>query len=149
MLSAVLTKKDGLMAEKAAILRSDRPGWLRVVTPYCRDFVDHLKGAIAPSHRQWDPDAKCWYVSDLYLDDLISIMNQYYKDIETDLLVARSSGTGPYAELHLLPSAPDEMVKSAYRIMSLLCHPDRTGGDDTQMKKVNAAYEEIEKERGV
>jgi len=44
-----------------------------------------------------------------------------------------------YATLHLLPSAPPELVDAAYRCLARLHHPD-TGGSTTTMQRLNAAH---------
>lgn len=47
-----------------------------------------------------------------------------------------------YATLYLLPEAPPEVVKAAYRALAQIYHPDR-GGDPAKMAAVNAAVKEI------
>lgn len=49
-----------------------------------------------------------------------------------------------HSVLHLLPSAPQELIKSAYRTLALLYHPDH-GGDVSKMQKLNQAYEKLTK----
>ena len=53
-----------------------------------------------------------------------------------------------FVVLHLLPSAPEEVAKAAYRALSLSMHPDRPGGDAEAMKRLNAAYDAIRAKRG-
>lgn len=138
-----------MMSDKAAILKSDRPGWVKVVTPYNKSFVQDLKDEIPPGHRMWDAALKCWYVNDVYLDELITCVKHFYKNVETDLLQSEApAGTGPYAELHLLSSAPNELIKKAYQLLAFKAHPD-SGGSDAAFKKLNGAYEVICKERGI
>lgn len=48
-----------------------------------------------------------------------------------------------YAALHLLPTAPPQVVHAAYRALSLIHHPD-AGGDVERMKAINNARDEIE-----
>jgi len=48
--------------------------------------------------------------------------------------------TEAYATLHLLPSAPPELVTAAYRALAQLHHPDR-GGDTGAMIVINRAVE--------
>jgi hypothetical protein len=52
---------------------------------------------------------------------------------------------GPYAVLYLLPDAPPEVVKAAYRALASKYHPDVPGGDAEAMAQLNAAVEEITK----
>lgn len=62
-----------------------------------------------------------------------------------------------YKILEIEPTASDEEVKTAYRRMAMKYHPDKVShlGEDfkqvahEKFKKVQAAYEEIKKERGI
>lgn len=62
-----------------------------------------------------------------------------------------------YKILELSKDATDEQVKKAYKKMAIKYHPDKVGhlGEDVQkdanekFKKVNSAYEQIKKERGL
>jgi DnaJ like chaperone protein len=62
-----------------------------------------------------------------------------------------------YKILEIEPTASDEDVKTAYRRMAMKYHPDKVShlGEDfkqvahEKFKKVQAAYEEIKKERGI
>lgn len=51
-------------------------------------------------------------------------------------------GNGSHAVLHLLPSAPAEVIKAAYRAMSLIHHPDR-GGSTEAMARINDAMDKL------
>lgn len=50
----------------------------------------------------------------------------------------------PYAVLHLRESAPEVVIRAAYRALALICHPDR-GGDAEEMRRINLAYETLER----
>lgn len=56
--------------------------------------------------------------------------------------------TDPHATLHLLPTAPWEVVKATHRALTLLHHPDQ-GGDEETMRQINLAFEKIQKERRI
>ena len=45
-----------------------------------------------------------------------------------------------YNVLGVDKSASESELKSAYKKASMQHHPDRTGGDDSQFKKINEAY---------
>ena len=45
-----------------------------------------------------------------------------------------------YLVLGLMPGATKEEIKNAYRKMAHKYHPDKPGGDEGMMKKINAAY---------
>ena len=48
-----------------------------------------------------------------------------------------------YNVLGVNRNASDKELKSAYKKLSMQHHPDRTGGDDTQFKRINEAYETL------
>lgn len=53
----------------------------------------------------------------------------------------------PYAVLGLPKNASMEQVKKRYKQLSMIYHPDREGGYNEAMKRVNEAYEKIIKEK--
>lgn len=54
-----------------------------------------------------------------------------------------SNTSDPYSTLHLLPSAPDSIVKAVYKALVLLHHPDQ-GGSTEDLLKVQSAYKSIQ-----
>jgi hypothetical protein len=50
--------------------------------------------------------------------------------------------TDAFATLHLLPSAPPEVVRASYKALAQLVHPDK-GGDVRAMQRLNEAYERL------
>lgn len=51
--------------------------------------------------------------------------------------------TSPYTVLHVLPTAPPEVIDAAYRALAKLYHPDRVGGSNEKMKELNMAYDKV------
>jgi hypothetical protein len=51
---------------------------------------------------------------------------------------------GPYQVLGVAPDAPSEVVRSAYRALALVHHPDK-GGDPVVFQRIRRAYEEAQK----
>ena len=47
-----------------------------------------------------------------------------------------------YDAFYLLPTAPLDVIKAVYRVMSIRHHPDH-GGDTTRMTYINIAYQMI------
>jgi len=54
----------------------------------------------------------------------------------------RPKPVDPYKTLHLLPSAPPEVVKAAYKALAMKLHPDH-GGDTDAMQRINDAYRRL------
>lgn len=54
----------------------------------------------------------------------------------------RPAPADPYAALHLLPSAPPELIKAAYRRLAQIHHPD-AGGTHERMVEINRAFETL------
>lgn len=78
--------------------------------------------------------------------DARSIRAMYYSDPSSDYII-----------LEVSPSATNEEVKSAYRKMAIKFHPDKVASEGEavqraateKFKKVQAAYENIKKQRGI
>ena len=49
----------------------------------------------------------------------------------------------PYAVLGIKIGSSQDVIKAAYKRMAMKTHPDKTGGDDTEFKKVGKAYETL------
>jgi len=56
------------------------------------------------------------------------------------------TGQSPYDILGVLPNAPDDVIKAAYKALMKTHHPDK-GGSEGKVKELSAAYEDISKER--
>lgn len=49
----------------------------------------------------------------------------------------------PWSTLGVERGATQEEIKKAYRKLAMKHHPDRTGGDDAEFKKIQTAYDDI------
>lgn len=80
-----------------------------------------------------------------------------HTDFESIKAMFVKDTTSAYRILETTPDASEEELKKAYRRMALKYHPDRVAhlGDDMQkaanakFQELNAAYEQIKKERGI
>jgi hypothetical protein len=115
------------------------------------DVADELV-LMMPNGDEWRCDsAHARYAAealDLYIGNLPS----YYSEKAFDLL-RKAVGENwekrtVYATLGLDPNARQEVVDAAYKALARCLHPDREGGSETAMMKLNAAYAAIRKERG-
>jgi DnaJ like chaperone protein len=85
------------------------------------------------------------------------IMGISNTDFESIKAMFVKDTTSAFRILEITPDAPDEELKKAYRRMALKYHPDRLAhlGDDVQkaanskFQELNAAYEQIKKQRGI
>jgi len=128
---------------KVAALRYLPSGlMLQLEAPYDRPFTDTLKKSIQTKKRIWDGNDKCWYIAKDQFDRVCHLLDQYYD--ETILLdfPAQEVSDSSWAKLYLLPGAPLEVVRSVYKALAQIHHPDR-GGDVQTMQVINIAYKNI------
>jgi len=59
--------------------------------------------------------------------------------------VEEDTPTGAWSELYLIPGAPVEVIKAAYKALACKYHPDHPGGSTSKMQALNAAIEELKK----
>jgi len=116
--------------------------------PFDAFVVGELKRAVPSPLRTYDPDSKTWTVAARYVGDIYHILDQAFGGVDIEGSRTGTSdhrqraGGDPYQVLHLLPSAPDEVVTVVYRTLARLTHPD-VGGDHDAMLALNEAYDAI------
>ncbi len=120
-----------------------------VTFPYSAFVVAELKRAVPAPLRTYDPDSKTWTVAGRYVSAVYHVLAQVFGEVDVEGSRTgsadrrRPTGGDPYQVLHLLPSAPDEVVTVVYRTLARLHHPDVVGGDTGTMQAINAAVESI------
>lgn len=119
-------------------------GVLVMESPYHEEFLASFKSTIHYSKRQWHTDRKVWLVDKDQYETLLFIMEKHFDEVLLINFPKNEVGSNAYSTLFLLDNAPVELVRSAYKTLAMLYHPDR-GGDQERMKAVNKAYEEITK----
>jgi len=136
-----------------------RAGWdgsVDLAFPYDQAFIDALKASIPGRARSYDPGTKVWTVAAAWAAIATRLMIEAFGDVALEDDRQRSArrpapdraGDHRLAALHLLPSAPPELIEAAYRCLSKLHHPDRAAPSDRdqahrQMVAVNAAYDAL------
>ena len=119
------------------------------------DAIQGLKENVAACFRSYDSDTKQWRITDggrESFDNWVHFM-QVCHSPSFEYAKAKTKGAPPrsppapsraelYATLYLLPDAPQIVVKSSYRALAQLHHPD-AGGTHEAMLKINKAYERL------
>ena len=144
------------MSDAAAII--DKFGNAEIAFDFSHSCVEELKRRIPAHCREYDPERRVWAIErgpfvpvaiDI-LRDIYGAQNVYVHD---DRVSGHQDATSApqqdmaYTTLHLLPTAPPELVQAAYRTLSKLAHPD-TGGNAAEMVAINNAIEDL-RNRGV
>ncbi len=147
-----ITVRPTLTNEKAVKFGGDDPEAFRACVAELKTLPAYL--------RRYDPTTRHWYIAaEAYghLEDFLATARVFHNaDVRREDKSKRTHhqsrerqpGTprtppgDPYQTLHLLPSAPLEVVKAAYRALAVLTHPDH-GGDVAEMQRINAAYERL------
>src|SRR5262245_21581639 len=123
--------------------------------PYVfRALVGSLKD-IPRERRSYDPVNKQWSVCDrARLENWIDFALRLGAEVRWDGYVRQppqppsppkwSPREAALATLHLLPSAPPQLIRGAHKILALINHPDR-GGDVETMKRINNAFDALTK----
>ena len=121
--------------------------------------LELLKAMVPRQLRRYDPEAKQWHIAAMGAQLLHRWLDCAGQSLGAQIQWVGEGAAGeqgsdgspvrptapaedPYATLHLLPTAPVEVVRAAFRALAGLHHPDR-GGDGEQMRRVNAAYEAL------
>jgi len=120
--------------------------------------IGTLKSFIHSSARSYDPDAQQWHVDaaaevefERWLTNMRTVIAATIEWITPDNAgdarkrahkPHKPAKVDPFATLHLLPSAPPEVIRAAYRALAIKHHPD-LGGDVRAMQTINAAYKQL------
>jgi hypothetical protein len=111
--------------------------------------ISELKGIIPVAFRNYEPTKKTWLITDWEcLDEWISELRSVYT-VETEYDDEQPSQkpppqsiASPFQTLYLLPNAPPEVIKAAYKALAKIHHPDARG-DGERMVAINRAFEII------
>lgn len=117
---------------KVWIIRSADPSWLRLAIDMMRGVYPHAKVVDEPR-----PDFTYTYRSTGGTSSGTGSGHTYW-----EVPPRRPVADPDYTALHLLPTAPPEVVAVVYRALSKLYHPDK-GGSHERMLTINEAYENL------
>lgn len=133
--------------------------------PYSPELVADLKRQIPAHCRAWTPVGKYWFIASGYVNLAARLAEGYFdvEHIDAPTPQQRSHSSppplprplhpDPFATLHLLPSAPPELIEAAARALAKLHHPDlRPEHEKTlataKMAQINRAVEDLRRRRG-
>jgi hypothetical protein len=141
------------------------PSGVLLTAPYDAQLTPAMVGELkrlVPAHsRRYLPDTREWFIGSAYEAQARAIFRSCWPHFEEEEGIgADPSQQQPrdprppfaedrhYAALHLLPSAPRELIDSAYRTLSKLHHPDRLPVPEKdrghrRMVEINGAYEAL------
>lgn len=147
----------------SARLKQSAAPWVGVWTKYNPQFIAALKNVIPI--RAWDNTYKTWWFPPEYTEDVRALLVRFFGTDpmleETDYCHSgacyapppppprREDPNDPYTILCVSRSAPNAVIKAAYKALALELHPDRRGGSSEPMVKVNNAFDAIRAERGL
>jgi hypothetical protein len=115
-------------------------------------LIESLKDAIPAYDRTYSPASREWFIHasaradlELWLDDAREVCGASveWQPTKHERTYTPQPPTSAYTTLHLLPSAPPEVVRASYKALAQLVHPDKPGGDTEAMRKINEAYERL------
>ena len=116
-------------------------------------LIEALKDRIPAYDRTYSPASRTWLIDasaraelEMWLDDARAVVNAKVEWQPTKHEHTRAkprNETTAHATLHLLPSAPPELIRAAFKCLAQLHHPDKPGGDTEAMQKINEAYRRL------
>jgi hypothetical protein len=117
--------------------------------------VSTLKEFIHAYSRSYEPTTRKWCIDEDAYDQLFQWLDYAHAELGARVEWQTSSdrkrekppepppakpkASDPYTALHLLPSAPPEVIKAVYKVLAMKHHPDHGGSEET-MKRLNEAY---------
>jgi hypothetical protein len=117
--------------------------------PFHAELIATWKHDIPFNRRSYDPDTKAWRFWGGYEDLAIALLLECFPDANIPrgtrtggAAPTRTAGNDHFATLHLLPSAPIQVVKAAYRALAKLHHPD-VNGDTATMRRLTEAHDTL------
>jgi DnaJ-domain-containing protein 1 len=114
-------------------------------------LIEALKDRIPAYDRTYSPASREWFIAasaradlEMWLDDARAVVGAKveWQPSKGKERTHTRTATDAFATLHLLPSAPPEVVRASYKALAMKHHPDH-GGDTEAMQRLNEAYERL------
>ena len=122
---------------------------LECTIPFQADLIAAWKDAIPFRYRSFDPDTRAWRFWGCYESIAVDLLQRFFPgtDIPTRPAAHASSrgrqrGNNHFEILHLLPSAPSELIDAAYRCLAKQFHPE-VRGDPAIMRQLTEAHDAL------
>lgn len=132
------------------------------------ELKNFLSTSIHQSNRTWFSKKSCWVIVPDVLPDVISFSRHLFNHIESgslplnyqkiiqdvlqgnwdkskNVVKCSPNSRDSHAELFLLNSAPEFVIKAAYKALAKHYHPDGDSPDEDKFRKVKDAYESLVK----
>jgi len=96
-------------------------------------------------------DGKAWTIKPPYAEDALRLILRYAPDADVEYTRRTTSNAttrtrqvnnNHFQVLHLLPTAPPELIDAAFRCLAKLHHPD-VGGDAATMRRLTDAHDAL------
>jgi|SRR6185503_4832051 len=150
---------DAILAPRSSTKQNQTPDERKVVLHYTRRGKAY-QIAMQRQARAVDNLLVIWLILEAlrlneargFAAEIAAVYRQEFPALPAPGQASAPSGTppgvsvGPYALLHVRNNAPIEVIEAAYRALSKLFHPDRTGATGTQ-QALNEAIDYIRKEK--
>jgi len=112
---------------------SPEKGWMKVIAPYNKSFIENLKLDIDYIFRKWDQDNKMWIISEVVYDELLVILKKYFYNIKVKMMAPDDIFS------YLFDLIPIEYHSKIYKSLATALHPDH-GGSNEVMKILNNEF---------
>ena len=122
-----------------------------------KSLIDALKNFVSPVYRRYEPATRKWVVGEPAAESFrhwlsyaratfgaqVQWIGEAYEDPESEWTPpTKPKAVDPYVTLHLLPSAPPELIRAAFKCLAQIHHPDK-GGETEVMQRINDAYKQL------
>ncbi len=120
----------------------------KAVIEALKDYVPACNRVYVPERKTWRVDASardCFQSWLAYARSTFGARIEWIGETDADPESEwtppppKPKAVDPYVTLHLLPSAPPELIRAAFKCLAQIHHPDK-GGDEEAMKRLNEAY---------